>query len=89
MMTILIATYVGNLVAAMVTEKLVLPFKTLKEFADQNEYIPGYAKGGLAELLLKVSKHFPETQTISVIDTMDLYQNHHSSKYFTQATFDV
>ena len=61
MMTILIATYVGNLVAAMVTEKMVLPFHTLKEFADQNEYIPGYAKGGLAELLLKVSKYFLET----------------------------
>lgn len=54
MMTILVATYVGNLVAAMATEKLILPFETLAEFAEQNEYIPGYARGGLAELLLKV-----------------------------------
>ena len=56
MMTIVIATYIGNLVAAMATEKLVIPFNTLEEFADQDQYIPGYAAGGLAELILKVQE---------------------------------
>ncbi len=53
-MTIVTATYVGNLMAALATEKLVLPFHTLEEFAEQNIYVPGFTAGGLADLVLKV-----------------------------------
>ncbi len=52
---ILVMTYTSNLVAALATLKVTLPFTTLKEFAVQNQYQPTVYAPGSTRLVLEVN----------------------------------
>ena len=54
---ITVTSYCGNLVAALTTQHVHLPFKTLDEFAEDNKYSISLIKGSSVHTLFEVRYH--------------------------------
>ena len=55
MSLVIVTTYAGNLVAALATQHVNLPFRTLEELADDKEYSLTTSRGTSVQALFEVS----------------------------------
>ena len=54
MFLVIVTTYSGNLVAALATQRVKLPFTTINELAEDTKYQITISKGGAHQTLLQV-----------------------------------